>query len=216
MKRRVITIICFVLIGIFQSNAQVTLKPGVKGGVVFSRLTNFDSDFKTGFYLGGQLAIKFNKLYTLQPEIVYSQQGANSNYSALLIDDYYNPNIMNVNNSVKHSLDYLSLSAISKFSFGTGFHVIVGPSLDFKVHDNFEKSYFYNDSPIGFDFAIVGGFGYSFSNGLSFDARFKQGIVDIYGNNYNTNVDNNNNGNYDEVVLNQSFQLGLSYSFDLK
>ncbi|WP_281637855.1 porin family protein [Flavobacterium marginilacus] len=216
MKKRVITIICFVLIGIVQSNAQVTFQPGVKGGVVFSRLTNFDSDFKTGFYLGGQLAIKFNKLYTLQPELVYSQQGANSNYSDLLIDNYYNQSIITVNNSVKHSLDYLSLGAISKFSFGTGFHVIVGPSLDFKVNDNFDKSYFYSDSPIGFDFAIVGGFGFSFPNGLSLDARFKQGVVDIYGNNYNTNIDNNNNGNYDEVVLNQSFQLGLSYSFDIK
>ncbi|WP_348822372.1 porin family protein [Flavobacterium aestuarii] len=216
MKRRLITIICFVLMGIVQSNAQVTFEPGIKGGVVFSRLTNFDSDFKTGFYLGGQLAIKFNKVYTLQPELVFSQQGANVEYYNGVGIDPYNPNIRLEYQTEKLSIDYLSLSAINKFSFGTGFHFIVGPSLDFKVNDSFEKLYTSSDSPIGFDFAIVGGFGFSFSNGLSLDARFKQGLVDIYGNNYNTNIDSNNNGNYDEVVLNQSFQLGLSYSFDIK
>jgi len=216
MKRRIITIVCFVLIGIVQSNAQVTLTPGIKGGVVFSRLTNFDSDFKTGFYLGGQLAIKFNKVYTLQPELVYSQQGANVEYYNDVSINPYNPDIQLEYQTEKFSIDYLCLSAINKFSFGTDFHFVVGPSLDFKVNDNLGKFYTSSDSPIGFDFAIVGGFGFSFPNGLSLDARFKQGLVDIYGNNYNTNIDNNNNGNYDEVVLNQSFQLGLSYSFDIK
>lgn len=214
MNNKIVSLICFVLIGIVHSNAQVTFKPGVKSGVVFSRLTNIDSDFKTGFYLGGQFAIKFNEVYTLQPEIVYSQQGAKEKKYTLMNNDY-DPDILNENFSVNYSIDYLSLAVINKFSFGTGFHLIAGPSLDFKVNDNFDSNLFH-DSPIGFDFGIIGGVGYSFSNGLSFDARFKQGLVDIYGNNYNTNIDNNNNGNYDEVVLNQSFQIGLSYSFDMK
>jgi hypothetical protein len=215
MKKRLI-IAFFLLIGITQSNAQVTLKPGVKGGVDFSRLTNFDSDFITGFYLGGQLAIKFNKIYTLQPELMYAQQGASRTYNFDMLNSGFDPNLVFYNDSkINYTIDYLSLSAINKFYFGGGFHLVVGPSLDFKVNDDFPKD-FYSKDPIGFDFAIIGGFGYSFSNGLSFDARFKQGMVDIYGDNYKTNMDSNNNGNYDEVVLNQSFQLGLSYTFDLK
>lgn len=213
--KKILIIACFVLIGITQLKAQVTIKPGVKSGVNFSRLTNFDSDFKTGFYLGGLLTIKFNKLYTLQPELLYSQQGATRTYHFEVLNQY-NPDLLFYSNSkTNYKIDYLSLSAINKFYFGDGFHFAVGPSLDFKVNDNFQQDY-WSKNPIGFDFAIIGGVGYSFSNGLSFDARFKQGMIDIYGNNYNTNIDNNNNGNYDEVVLNQSFQLGLSYIFDLK
>lgn len=216
MKRKLI-ITFFILIGIAQSSeAQITLKPGIRTGVNFSKFTNFDTNFKTGFYVGGELAIKFNKLYTLQPELVYSRQGGNRtvNYSDLNI---YNPNdpIFLNDNEISYTIGYFSLSAISKFNFGTGFHLLVGPSLDFKVNDNFKDDLFSRGQPIGFDFALVGGFGYSLPNGLSFEARFKQGMLDIYGNNYN-NIDQNNNGNYDEVVLNQSFQLGVSYTFDLK
>jgi hypothetical protein len=214
--KRIIIITFFVFVGISQLHAQLSIKPGVKAGVDFSRLTNFNSDFKTGFYLGGQLAIKFNKVYTLQPELMYSQQGASRSNDLLYLYDSYNPGpAFYGDTSTKYTIDYLSLSAINKFYFGGGFHLVVGPSLDFKVNDNFPND-FYSKDPIGFDFAIIGGVGYSFSNGLSFDARFKQGMVDIYGNNYNMNMDTNNNGNYDEVVLNQSFQLGLSYIFDLK
>ncbi len=216
MKRIIFAL--FVLIGIAQSSqAQVTLKPGIRAGVNFSKLTNYDTDFKTGFYVGGELAIKFNKLYTLQPELVYSRQGGNRTYNFNDLN-IYDPNdpIFISDNEIDYTIDYISLSAINKFHFGTGFHLLVGPSLDFKVNDNFENNFYSDGEPIGFDFSLVGGFGYSLSNGLSFEARFKQGMVDIYGNNYNMNVDQNNNGNYDEVVLNQSFQLGISYTFDVK
>lgn len=212
MKKLIIVL--FILIGIAPSSqAQVTLKPGFRAGVNFSKFTNYDTDFKTGFYVGGELAIKFNTLYTLQPELVYSSQGGKGQGQYIyIIDDM----LFYSDKEFTYTIDYLSLSAISKFNFRTGFHLLVGPSLDFKVNDNFENNSFSNGQPIGFDFSLVGGFGYSLPNGLSFEARFKQGLVDIYGNNYNMNIDQNNNGNYDEVVLNQSFQLGVSYTFDLK
>lgn len=212
MKKLIIAL--FMVMGIAQSlKAQVTLKPGIRAGVNFSKLTNYDTDFKTGFYVGGELAIKFNTLYTLQPELVYSRQGGNSGGQYIYnIDDM----LFYSDNKIIYTIDYVSLSAINKFHFGTGFHLLVGPSLDFKVNDNFENNFYSDGEPIGFDFSLVGGFGYSLPNGLSFEARFKQGMVDIYGNNYNMNVDQNNNGNYDEVVLNQSFQLGISYTFDVK
>lgn len=212
MKKLIIALL--MVIGIASSSqAQLTLKPGIRAGVNFSKLTNYDTDFKTGFYVGGELALKFNKLYTLQPELVYSRQGGNSRGQYIYnIDDM----LFYSDNKIKYTIDYVSLSAINKFHFGTGFHLLVGPSLDFKVNDNFENNFYSDGEPIGFDFSLVGGFGYSLPNGLSFEARFKQGMVDIYGNNYNMNVDQNNNGNFDEVVLNQSFQLGISYTFDVK
>jgi hypothetical protein len=202
--KKVFFIVFFTILGVLQLGAQVSVKPGIKAGLNISKFTNSEMSSKKDFYLGGLLNIKFNKIFTLQPELIYSKQGA--------LRMNYDPMVSN--QKVAYSIDYLSLGAISQFTIGNGFHFVVGPSLDFKVADNFNENY--ADDPIGFDLAFVGGVGYSFPNGLSLDARFKQGLVDIFGNNFNTNNDTNGNGNYDEIVLNQLFQLGISYSFDLK
>lgn len=209
MKTKFLIILFF--LGLTIANSQVTLKPGVKAGLNISRFTNTDGSNKSDFYLGGLLAIKLAKFYTLQPELVYTRQGANlKTYSDLT---NFDP-IVYSSKTEKYSLNYLSLGIINKFTFGHGFQVVVGPSLDFKVGDNFEG--YASDDLIGFDLAFIGGLGYEFKNGLTIEARFKQGMVDIFGDNYNYDNDTNGNGNYDEVILNQLFQLGVSYSFDIK
>ncbi|RTY93936.1 porin family protein [Flavobacterium sp. GT3R68] len=192
------------------ANAQSTFKPGVKGGVNFATFTNSDADTKTDFYLGGLFAMKFSKFYTLQPELVYSRQGAIRTQDNTLVA---NPTIPD-GTELKYSLDYLSLGVINKFTFGKGFHFDVGPSIDFKVGDNFNEKG--ASEPIGLDLALIGGIGYAFSNGFSIDARFKQGMADIFGNNYNNTSDPEGNGNIDDIILNQLFQVGVSYTFDIK
>jgi len=187
---------CFTVI-----NAQVTFKPGVKAGLNFSNFTNSETDAKTDFYVGGLLAIKFAKSYTLQPELVYSRQGAYEKITNAYVVPNASSYIQGYDRTVKYSLDYISLGIINKFTLGQGFNFVVGPSLDFKVFSDFKSGY---DNPIGFDFAVIGGVGYTFSNGISIDARFKQGVLDIFGD------------NYDEDILNQLVQVGVSYTFDFK
>lgn len=206
MKKIILTL-CF--LGFLQANAQVTLKPGVKAGLNLSKFTNSEATNKADFYIGGLMAIKFAKIYTLQPELIYSRQGATRQEEYIS----YNPFFSISKKEVKYSLDYLGLNVINKFTFGSGFQVVVGPAIDFKVSDNFSENN--TEKPIGVDVALVGGLGYSYNN-FTFEARVKQGMMDIFGDNYNQTVDNNNNGNYDEVVLNQLFQFGVSYTFDVK
>ncbi|MCV9929624.1 PorT family protein [Flavobacterium sp. LS1R49] len=207
--KKIILIAFGILVGILNTQAQVTVNPGVKGGLNFSRLTNFEANGpKVDFNLGGYAAIKFNRLYTLQPEVNYSRQGVRSEYV-----NFFSPT-PNYNNSrtKTYSLDYVSLSVINKFNFaGRPFYALVGPSLDFKVADNFSS---YN-RPVDFDFSIVGGVGYTLPNGLSFEARIKQGFLDIFGNDY-FYKDSNNDYHYNDVVLNQVFQLGITYTFKVK
>ena len=153
---------------------------------------------KTDFYLGGLVNIKFNKYFSLQPEITYSRQGDEGKY----FEDgrYY---------SEKYELNYIALGAVAKFNFhGKGFHILGGPSLDFKVSDNY-----INTDPENFDLAIVAGVGYTLPNGLTFEARIKQGLVDIYG--YD-GYEYDNDYYYDDVILNQVFQIGISYTFNVK
>ena len=198
-----ITLIAFILfIGLVQSQAQVTVSPGIKGGFNISNFTNFDSDSKTDFYAGGFIAVKFNKFFTLQPELTYSRQGAE-------IREYE----INGNGSrtVNYNLNYLSLDAVAKFHFGgRGFHILAGPSLDIKTDDNFPD---YEYDPIGADFSLIAGLGYTLPNGLTFEARLKQGLIDIYG---YEGLDDDNVNYGDDLILNQVFQIGISYTFNVR
>jgi len=196
-----IALIAFVLfIGVQSSQAQVKVNPGLRGGLNISTLTNIDDNSsKTDFYVGGLIDIKFNKFFTLQPEITYSRQGDEGR-------EYFdNGSYRNVN----YELNYITFGAVAKFNFnGGGFHVLAGPSLDLKIDDNY-----INSNPEGFDLAIVGGVGYTLPNGLTFEARIKQGLVDIYG--YD-GIDYDDDYYYNDVILNQVFQIGISYTFKTK
>ncbi|MRX69679.1 Outer membrane protein beta-barrel domain-containing protein [Flavobacterium resistens] len=198
-----ITLFAFLLfIGLTSMQAQVSVNPGIRGGLNLTSLTNIDNNsMKADYYIGGLVAIKFNRYFTLQPEITYSRQGAEGR-------EYYNGS--NAFQDAKYELNYVTLGAVAKFNFGgKGFHVLAGPSLDLKTSDNFGR---YGYDPIGTDFSFVGGIGYTLPNGLTFEARFKQGLIDIYG--YD-GIDYDDYY-YDQIILNQVLQFGISYTFKVK
>jgi len=211
MKKVVFAVLC--CLGFANSHAQITVKPGVRAGLNVSSLTNLDADSKADFYVGGQVGIQFTKFYTLQPELTYSRQGAKVNglYDNIIGFDPNDPAFRA--RSFDLELQYISLSVANKFKIVNGLHALVGPSLDFKIGDNFEND---NDL-IGFDLGIFGGLGYTFPNGFGIEARFKQGLVDIFGDNYDYDYDYDDDEYYndyvDNVKLNQVFQIGASYTF---
>ena len=206
--RKLLLIALLGFVGI-TANAQVKFKPGVQAGANFSRLTNSDASTMAGFYIGGQLGIKITRFYTLQPEVSFSRQGAKID----VIDFNDMDPASDGMKEAKFTLDYLSVGALNKFTFGKGFFVAVGPSIDFLIQDNFAD--YDTESPIGLDLSLVAGLGYSFPNGITIDARFKQGLVDIFGNEYYYESSGDYNEDY-EAILNQSFQIGVSYTFDFK
>lgn len=209
MKKLIIATL-FLCFGIAKTNAQVTVKPGVKAGLNLSSLTNSNADSKTDFYAGGFVDIKLASFYTLSPEIIYSRQGATVNgfFDNPGSFDPADPAFMSRDFDIE--LQYISLGVMNKFRIVKGFHAMVGPSFDFKVGDNLN-----NDDLIGFDLAILGGLGYTFPIGLTVEARFKQGLADIFGNNYDYYYDDNDNynDNLDNIKLNQVLQFGVSYTF---
>jgi len=206
--KKVITLLLFMLLA-GNINAQVTVKPGVRAGLNLSTLTNVeDAQVRTDFYVGGLIGIRFADFYTLQPELSYTQQGTKMEDYDPLVGNY----------SYNFSLRYLSLAVMNKFTFIDGFHGIVGPSLDFMVGNSLPDEL--ENELIGVDFVFNGGLGYTLPMGLTIEARYKLGLLDIFGDNYNNGWDDNewdddwdNNGNYDDVRLNSVVQLGLSYTF---
>jgi hypothetical protein len=192
----------FLLLGTLYSNAQVTVQPGFRAGLNFSDLTESGSSFSTDFYAGGLLAINLTKHYTLQPEIIYSRQGANNANTYF----YDSSSDTFVRSESDIDLDYLSLCVMNKFNIN-GFEVMVGPTLDILVDTNMR----HNQTDI--DLAIVTGFGYKFPSGLALEFRFKKGIADVVSDDYYQGGGDDLFSDYNTNLL---FQVGAAYYFDLK
>lgn len=200
MKKLFIVFFLLFLFGI--SNAQVELWLGPKAGVNIAGVSNINGKSLTGAYGGAAFAIKFNERYALQPELGFSMQGSNDIY----------------NSKDELTLNYFTVGVINKLYIVEGFHILAGPEFNFKVNDTFSDwngdDYYDEDGNwIGesnaqpFDFALVGGLGYDLPFGLTFEARYKQGLQDV--------MDFINWDSDTKSRLNQVFQIGIAYKFHL-
>ncbi len=190
MKKTIVTTILLLFAVI--ANAQITVKPGIRGGLNVSDLTNTPNNAsRTDYYIGGFATIDFTHFYNLQPEITYSRQGAK------------------LNNQDDVELQYISMTIANKFYpvRDAGFNVSTGPSVAIKVGDNDGN---YSDTLIEFDFLIFAGIGYDFPFGLGIEARYNFGFIDIFGYTEYEEIQ------FEDLTLNKFFQVGLTYAFDFK
>ncbi|MBR9757918.1 MAG: PorT family protein [Algicola sp.] len=188
--------------------SQIKVRPGVRVGVNQSKITNTTLDSKLGLNAAIFANIQFSDLYALQPEIGYSNQGGT----------YKNNN----NHEENFNLHYVSIAVANKFFpfKDMGLHFIAGPSLDFNFENNWVNLINDNsDSDITpFDLALFAGIGYEFPFGLSIEARYKQGLIDLDTFNDVSHFDNNDPYYYynedNENQLNAVFQLAIAYKFN--
>jgi hypothetical protein len=199
MKRIVIAFLFF--FGLTQVNAQVIFKPGLRAGLNLSKITQSNVSTRADFYIAGFGELKLTKYYTLQPEISYSKQGGND-----VLVEVYNNQTGNYDAFKQDiSVDYISFAVVNKFTFNDKFNMHFGPTIDFQAGQNrFTQS--------DVDLAFLLGLGFNVTKDLSIEARLKKGIIDIYETDYFSN-NSYDVGNYNTNFL---FQLGVSYSFDLK
>ena len=157
---------------------------GVKAGANFANITdasNFES--KTGFLAGVFLGIKFNDKIAIQPELLYSQQGADFDFG-------------------EFDLSYVNVPVVLKYYLVQGLNIQVGPQFGFVVDDKIsfdniaegaEEAYDANS----FDTSGVVGLGYDFPFGIRVDARYNFGLTEV-----------SDNGGKNSVV---SLALGFSF-----
>ena len=138
---------------------------GPKVGVNVSNYTGNDieSDALVGFHLGGILNFGIGKVFSIQPEVLFSTQGAK---------------VKNVNEDYKIKTSYVTVPVMLKFRANGGFYVEVGPQVSFKTSedipdqtiDNFAKN---------LDLAVGAGIGYQAGFGLGIGARYIAGISKV-------------------------------------
>lgn len=179
MKKILLTALVAVMCmgGVF---AQLSMGPKV--GLNVSSLTGDGSNYRAGVNAGIFANYRINNLLAIQPEFIYSMQGAVSDEIPL------------GSKSLKttYTLHYLDIPVLLKVYPWRGLNVQVGPQFGFCVSDEFElkvgdekissndfKEYGYEQVARTFDFSIALGLGYEFDFGLVVDARYNFGLTDI-------------------------------------
>lgn len=170
-------------------NAQQT-HFGLKAGLNIASLSvdeGEDYDSKVGLHLGGLAHIHVSQHFAVQPELVFSMQGGESD-----------------NDDFKFKLNYINVPVMLQYMTNDGFRLQTGPQFGFLVGaetkiGNIEVDV--KDELNSFDFSWAIGAGYLFPSGWGIDARYNFGL---------TNIEED-----DDVVetRNRVFQVGLFYQF---
>lgn len=166
MKKLILSafVLCFAL-GSYQSKAQ-EIDLGIKAGANFANLSDASHvSNKTGLVVGAFVGLKFNKI-AIQPELLYSQQGADADFG-------------------NFDLDYINVPIMFKYYLiGNFLNIQAGPQFGFVVNDNLPSS-----SDIGeqiktkdFDFSGAVGLGLDLPLGLRVSARYNFGLTDVMEN----------------------------------
>ncbi len=206
MKNFTITILLFIG-GVFIAKAQ-DISFGVKGGVNFANLVGTDvygGDSKTGWTAGVVVEFSLTDKFSIQPEVLYSAQGAKSNFS------FPENNVLN-RYHVDIDLDYINVPIYAKYYIVDGLSIDAGPQFSFLVNNSIEiqktvpllpkpittntKQDLSNKKSFGVDGSV--GFGYKAPEGIFIQGRYNFGLLDVESN---------------ENARNSVIQISIGYEF---
>jgi hypothetical protein len=155
--------------GLSNVNAQ-EVSFGAKAGVNFASVGGDDSDGldgRTSFHVGGVAVIGISEKFAVQPEVVYSSQGAKETFEGIDID---------------YNLDYINVPVLAKFTVAEGFSIEAGPQVGFLMSAKAKgegETVDIKDQFKGIDFSGAVGLGYKMETGLNFAARYNLGLGNI-------------------------------------
>ncbi|SHM73762.1 porin family protein [Flavobacterium saccharophilum] len=213
MKKSML-VLCTLLLCATVTAQTDKVKIGVKAGLNISSLTSdeneLDSSDKTGFTAGIMAEIPLAKNFSIQPEVLYSQQGMKFSYSDVDVQNsHYKSTI---------GLNYLNIPVMLKYYVVKGLSVQAGPQIGIllkannKYQDNFlgyenHETFNLSDYANGIDTAVNFGLGYQFKNKFYTDLRYTISYSDIFkdasANTYIINSD----------MKNRVFQITVGYFF---
>jgi len=174
---------------LLSANAQ-DVKFGFKGGVNFANISDFDgqsADGRTGLHIGGVLQFSLADTFAIQPELLYSAQGAKLG-------------------DIDINLDYINIPILAKLKFAGIASVEAGPQFGFVVKDGIEELFKALPGDIetkakSLDFSLAVGGGVELG-GFFGQVRYNLGLSDII---------DAPDGAESETVKNSAFQISVGY-----
>jgi len=150
--------------------AQQEVKFGPKAGVNFATVNGKDVDeakMLTGFHVGAFAEIKFNDKFAIQPEVLYSAQGAKGKDEGV---------------EVKTKYDYINVPIMAKYYVTENLAFELGPYVGFLMKAEQEGgsvSIDIKDFSNSIDFGAGAGASFNLDNGFFVGARYNLGLTKI-------------------------------------
>ena len=213
--RKIALLIALTIFGLTQANAQ---NFGFKGGYNYSSFNGDvakDNTLKglSGFYVGALLELPLGDVLSLQPEVIYSRQGA-------AWEKDYNIPILgkgSLKNDIK--LDYLNIPVMAKVNLGplflqggVQFGFLVGkPETSSTVNGRRVTEELDKDAYASFDFGVGAGLGVNLSEHFFIEARYTHSLTNALDpdNNSLKNASISDKNDFKNAVL--SVGLGVKF-----
>lgn len=154
---------------LFSTTAAIqaqSIRLGIKGGANFANQNGdtppaFESKESITSYHAGLVAeVKLMDRFAIQPELLYSTQGAS---------------YKNAGEEFKNELGYLSIPVLAKIYLSESLSLELGPQASFLLKDR--KNFDPGDANT-FEFAAVGGLGLNITKNLFVQARYGLGLTE--------------------------------------
>ena len=150
-----------------KSKRDEGIKLGIKGGLNVANLMGDVEDvaIRTSIHAGLVAEIIVNDKFSIQPELLYSGQGASKTSTG----------------GGRIKLDYITLPVLAKFPIANHLSLEAGPQVGFLVSGKYKT----NDSndkiedTKTIDFGLNAGLNYELNNGVFFQARYNLGLTDV-------------------------------------
>lgn len=199
----------FAVFTFYFSSAQ-SVRFGVKGGVNVGNIisANDRADSKVGYHIGSFSEVRVSERFSIQPEILYSRQGATAEETATISGVLYS-------GKVDLKLSYIYVPVLVKYYVVKDFSLEAGPQIGFltsakadaeisavgggpaikQSRDLKEK---FNTVDFGFNF----GLGYKFVKNFSATVRYNHSLLDLNKESAST-----------KAVKNAVVQVSIGYTF---
>ena len=162
MKKLLVAFVLFV--SVHFAEAQ-TFSIGPKAGLNISNYTggNIESDALVGYHLGGIVNYGFGKVFSIQPEVLFSTQGAK---------------VQNNGTKSDFKISYVTIPVMLKFKSNGGFYVEFGPQVGFRSSSDIPDQTI-NNFAKNLDLAAGAGIGYQSPIGLGVGVRYIAGLSKV-------------------------------------
>jgi hypothetical protein len=158
MKNK-LKITVFALFIFASSHAQIATF-GIKAGLNYANFNNAEIQTKaiTSYHAGLTVELKISDSFALQPELLYTTQGAS-----------YNNGVQ----EFKNELGYLAIPVLAKIYLSKSLSLELGPQASFLLKE--KNKFDVNDSKT-FDFSLAAGLGLKITKSIFVQGRYTLGL----------------------------------------
>jgi Outer membrane protein beta-barrel domain len=184
LTMRKLLVLVIVLSSVGASLAQVQVALGVKAGANISKFDDSEADNLTSFHAGAFALFKLTKI-GIQPEVLFSQQGAS---------------VKSAGQNLDFKTAYMTIPVMVKVYLIGGLNVQAGPQFGFLTKAELDGTDL-KESLKNSDISANLGLGWDLPFGLTVDARYNIGLSDV----------GDDAAVFDSAVKSRVIQVSLGY-----